>query len=195
MINKGRTFCVASNKKCIWWNHYNNIRVCPVIDFLQRSIFHECLLTKLWLFASKYKCRHWHRASRKPLPRSQEPWEQCLAPRNLYAAAQYARNRYDSTGCEGRGGGRGGRGWGMVNLCEKLYDKFLKICSGVHSNASNAAVRREIGCFPLIVTIIISMLNFWSHIVVERTHKCCNEGSPVNGGCSRNMVLFMQTNL
>ena len=37
-LNKGRTFCVASNKKCIWWIHYNTIRVCPVIDFLQRSI-------------------------------------------------------------------------------------------------------------------------------------------------------------
>ena len=56
-----------------------------------------------WMFAQliliicfKYKCMHWHRASRKPLPRSQE---QCLAPRNLYAAAQYARNRYDSLGC------------------------------------------------------------------------------------------------
>ena len=44
----------------------------------------------------KYKCMHWHRASRKPLPRSQE---QCLHPRNLFAAAQYARNRYDSPGC------------------------------------------------------------------------------------------------
>ena len=42
------------------------------------------------------KCTHWHRASRKPLPCIQE---QCLAPRNLYAAAQYARNRYDSPGC------------------------------------------------------------------------------------------------
>ena len=38
MINRGRTFCVASNKKCIGWIHYNTIRVCPVIDFLQRSI-------------------------------------------------------------------------------------------------------------------------------------------------------------
>ena len=43
----------------------------------------------------KYKYTHWHRASRKSLPRSQE---QCLAPRNLYAAAQNARNRYDSPG-------------------------------------------------------------------------------------------------
>ena len=57
-----------------------------------------------WMFAHpiliiwfKYKCMYWHRAwSRKPLPHSQE---QCLAPRNLYAAAQYARNRYDSPGC------------------------------------------------------------------------------------------------
>ena len=55
-----------------------------------------------WMFAHpiliiclKYKCMHWNRASRKPLPRSQE---QCLAPRNLYAAVQYARNRYDSPG-------------------------------------------------------------------------------------------------
>ena len=53
-----------------------------------------------WMFAHpiliicfKYKCTRWHGAYRKPLPRSQE---QCLAPRNLYAAAQYARNRYDS---------------------------------------------------------------------------------------------------
>ena len=56
-----------------------------------------------WMFAHpiliicfKYKCMHWHRASRKPLLRSQE---QCPAPRNLYAAAQYARNRYDTPGC------------------------------------------------------------------------------------------------
>ena len=38
IINRGRTFCVASNKKCIWWIYYNNIHVCPVIDFLHRSI-------------------------------------------------------------------------------------------------------------------------------------------------------------
>ena len=29
---------MASNKKYIWWIHYNNIRVCHIIDFLQRSI-------------------------------------------------------------------------------------------------------------------------------------------------------------
>ena len=38
---------------------------------------------------------YWRRTSRKSLPRSQV---QCLAPRNLYAAAQFARNRYDSPG-------------------------------------------------------------------------------------------------
>ena len=52
MINRGRTFCVASNMKYIWWVHYNNMRVWSVIDFIQRSFcFHECLLTQFWLFA------------------------------------------------------------------------------------------------------------------------------------------------
>ena len=49
--------------------------------------------------------------------------------------------------------------------CEKLHNKFLKICLGVHSKASNAAVRGEMGRFPLVVTIIKAMLNFWLHMV------------------------------
>ena len=70
--------------------------LCPVIDSLQRSIVSMNVWSPILIICFKYKCMHWHRASRKRLPRNQE---QCLAPRNLYAAAQYARNRYDSPGC------------------------------------------------------------------------------------------------
>ena len=34
----GTNSCVASNNTCIWWSHHNTIPVCPIIDFLLKSI-------------------------------------------------------------------------------------------------------------------------------------------------------------
>ena len=58
-------------------------------------LFSWMIAHPILIICFEYKCMHWHRVSRKLLPRSQE---QCLTPRNLYPAAQYARNRYDSPG-------------------------------------------------------------------------------------------------
>ena len=84
-----------------------------------------------------------------------------------------------------RGWGWGWGGWGvdllvdlqstMVDVdtlwnkaekipCEKLHKKFMNIYLGVQSKVSNTAVRGGMGRFPLVVTIIKAMLNFWLHV-------------------------------
>ena len=57
--------------------------------------FHRCLLTQFWLFALNISvCTNTeHQGNRYPAARNS-----ASPPRNLYAAAQYARNRYDSPG-------------------------------------------------------------------------------------------------
>ena len=57
--------------------------------------FHECLLTQFRLFALNISvCTNTeHQGNRYPAARNS-----ASPPRNLYAAAQYARNRYDSPG-------------------------------------------------------------------------------------------------
>ena len=89
IINRGRTFCVASNMKCIWVDPLKQLS-CMSSNWFPTKVycFHECLFTQFWLFALNISVRTTQR-TRKPLPRRQE---QCLAPRNLYAAAQYVRN-------------------------------------------------------------------------------------------------------
>ena len=52
--------------------------------------FYWCLLTQFWLFALDISVCAGTEHRRKPLHRSQE---QCLAPRYLYGAAQYARQQ------------------------------------------------------------------------------------------------------
>ena len=61
--------------------------------------FHECLLTQFRLFALNISvCTNTeHQGNRYPAARNS-----ASPPRNLYAAAQYARNRYDSPGWESR---------------------------------------------------------------------------------------------
>ena len=47
---------------------------------------------------------------------------------------------------------------------EGIHIKFLKYILGVHKNASNAAVRGELGAYPLIVTSICHSINYWVHL-------------------------------
>ena len=47
---------------------------------------------------------------------------------------------------------------------ENLQLRYLKIILGVHSKATNAAVRGEVGRYPLAIKIVQSMLRFWKHI-------------------------------
>ena len=47
---------------------------------------------------------------------------------------------------------------------EQLHLRYLKICLGVHSKATNSAVKGEVGRFLLILHIAKSMLKYWSHM-------------------------------
>ena len=50
---------------------------------------------------------------------------------------------------------------------EKLHLRYMKIILGVHSKATNAAVRGELGRYPLALCIVKSMMGFWDHIENE----------------------------
>ena len=47
------------------------------------------------------------------------------------------------------------------------YDEYMKIILGVHSKATNAAVRGELGRYPLALCIVKSMMGFGDHIENE----------------------------
>ena len=49
------------------------------------------------------------------------------------------------------------------NEFDKIYTRFSKYVLGVHSKASNFAVYSELGQFPLIISVIASVINFWVH--------------------------------
>ena len=49
------------------------------------------------------------------------------------------------------------------NEFDKIYTRFSKFVLGVHSKASNFAVYIELGQFPLIISVIASVINFWIH--------------------------------
>jgi hypothetical protein len=49
-------------------------------------------------------------------------------------------------------------------LFEKPHLKFCKILLGVHRLTTNNAVRGELGRYPLLLDIIISMVNFWHRL-------------------------------
>lgn len=51
------------------------------------------------------------------------------------------------------------------NDFDKLFTRFSKFVLGVHSKASNFAVLSELGQSPLIITAIISCINFWLHVL------------------------------
>ena len=49
------------------------------------------------------------------------------------------------------------------NEFDKIYTRFSKYVLGVHSKASNFAVYSELGQFPLIISVIASVIDFWIH--------------------------------
>ena len=51
------------------------------------------------------------------------------------------------------------------NDFDKIFTRFSKYVLGVHSKASNFAVFSELGQFPLIISIIVSCINFWLHTI------------------------------
>ena len=54
--------------------------------------------------------------------------------------------------------------------CEQLHMKFCKNVLGVHGKATNAAVRGELGRYPLALHVVKTMLKYWSH--VEDKNNC-----------------------
>ena len=54
------------------------------------------------------------------------------------------------------------------NDFDKLYTRFLKFVLGVHSKASNFAVFSELGQYPLVISAIVSSINFWLHAVQSK---------------------------
>ena len=61
------------------------------------------------------------------------------------------------------------------NDFDKLYTRFLKFVLGVHSKASNFAVFSELGQYPLVISAIVSSINFWLHAVQSKDNSLVNK--------------------
>ena len=48
---------------------------------------------------------------------------------------------------------------------EKFQVRYCKYILGVHQKATNMSVMGEVGRFPILITIVKSMLRYWQHIV------------------------------
>ena len=57
------------------------------------------------------------------------------------------------------------------NDIEKVHRKFGRITLSVHSKTSNAATMGELGRFPIMISIIMSVMNYWNHILLNRENK------------------------
>lgn len=55
------------------------------------------------------------------------------------------------------------------NEFDKIFMRFSKFVLGVHSKASNFAVLSELGQYPLIISAIVSCINFWLHAMKSGT--------------------------
>ena len=51
---------------------------------------------------------------------------------------------------------------------EKMHLRYMKIILGTHSKSTNAAVRGELGRYPIGIYIVKNMLKFWNHICDEQ---------------------------
>ena len=51
------------------------------------------------------------------------------------------------------------------NEFDKIFTRFSKFVLGVHSKASNFTVLSELGQYPLVLSALVSCINFWLHIV------------------------------
>ena len=57
------------------------------------------------------------------------------------------------------------------NDIEKVHRKFGRITLSVHSKTSNAATMGELGRFSIMISIIMSVMNYWNHILLNRENK------------------------
>ena len=60
--------------------------------------------------------------------------------------------------------------------CSALnLDLFTKFVLGVHSKASNFAVLSELGQYPLVLSALVSCMNFWLHFVQSNDNSLVNK--------------------
>ena len=73
------------------------------------------------------------------------------------------------------------------NEFDKTFTRFSKFVLGVHSKTSNFAVFSELGQYSLIISAIVSCIDFWLHVMQSNTssliykvywEQCNNSNSP-----------------
>ena len=61
------------------------------------------------------------------------------------------------------------------NEFDKIFTRFSKFILGVHSKASNFAVLSELGQYPLVISALVSCINFWLHVVQSSDKSLINK--------------------
>ena len=61
------------------------------------------------------------------------------------------------------------------NEFDKMFTRFSKFVLGVHSKASNFAVLSELGQYPLVLSALVSCINFWLHILQSNDNSLVNK--------------------
>ena len=61
------------------------------------------------------------------------------------------------------------------NEFDKIFTRFSKFILGVHSKASNFAVQSELGQYPLVISALVSCINFWLHVVQSSDKSLINK--------------------
>ena len=61
------------------------------------------------------------------------------------------------------------------NEFDKIFTRFFKFILGVHSKASNFAVLSELGQYPLVISALVSCINFWLHVVQSSDKSLINK--------------------
>ena len=90
-----------------------------------------------------------------------------------------------------------GRGWKKMRL-KKLHRKYARFTLSVHAKTINAATMGELGRFPLMIGILMSVLNNWTHLnstVKDRNtllELAYQENIKLEGGGSSNYVTFIK---
>ena len=56
------------------------------------------------------------------------------------------------------------------NPLENIHRKFCKYLLGVHRKSSNAAVRGELGSFPIAIIFLTQSLKYWSRLTMIKSN-------------------------
>ena len=57
-----------------------------------------------------------------------------------------------------------------TNAIENLFNKFCKHILGVHRNTTNLAIQGELGTFPLIIDVKISIVSYYLYLGQLNNH-------------------------